>query len=147
VSSNQFVFEGLAELKEALRNLPGELTGEASHIVQGAANGATASIKANYARVSGNLDDGVGVEFSRDGFSAGAIVTSKSPHAWMYEHGTQTRRYITVRGKTHPTGAMPPAPPGRAFIPAMIKARRRMYEQFATMLERHGLVVTGSADG
>lgn len=143
MSSNQFVFEGLAELKEALRNLPGELTGEASHIVQGAANGATASIKANYARVSGNLVDGVSVEFSRDGFSAGATVKSKSPHAWMYENGTQVRH--TDAGANR--GRMPPAPPGRAFIPAMIKARRRMYEQFATMLDRHGLVVTGSADG
>jgi hypothetical protein len=143
VSSSQFVFDGIAELKEALRRLPHEFTEEAVHIVEGVANGAAATIKGNYARVSGNLVDGVSVDIERGAFAASAVVKSKSPHAWIYENGTQVRH--TDAGANR--GRMPPAPPGRAFIPAMIKARRRMYEQFAAMLERHGLVVTGSADG
>jgi hypothetical protein len=143
VSGNRFVWEGLAELKEALRNLTGDLTGEASHLVEAAGNGATATIKGNYARVSGNLDDGVSVEFSRTGVSAGAVVTSKSPHAWMYEHGTQVRHTATGADR----GAMPPAPPGRAFIPEMIRVRRRLLEQLADLLKRHGLLVSGDVSG
>jgi hypothetical protein len=143
VSGNRFVWEGLAEFKEALRNLTGDLTGEASHLVEAAGNGAAATIKGNYARVSGNLVDGVSVEFSRTGVSTGAVVKSKSPHAWMYENGTQVRQTATGADR----GAMPPAPPGRAFIPEMIRVRRRMYEQLADLLKRHGLLVSGDVSG
>jgi len=141
VSNNRFVFEGLAELKEALRQLPTELTAEASHIVEGNANAAAATIKQNYARKSGTLVDGVGVETLREQFATGAVVKSKAKHAFMYENGTQVRH--TDKGWNR--GAMPPAPPGRAFIPVIIRARRRMYEQLADLLKRKGLVVTGSA--
>lgn len=139
MSNNRFVFEGLDDVRTALRNLPSELTGEASHIVEGNANGAAATVKAHYARVSGTLVDGVSVETVRGQFSTGAIVKSKAPHAWMYENGTQVRH--TDKGANR--GAMPPAPPGRAFIPAIIRARRRMYEQLADLVRRKGLVVTG----
>jgi hypothetical protein len=130
-------------LKEALRNLTGGSDGRGLAHCGRAGNGATATIKGNYARVSGNLDDGVSVEFSRTGVSAGAVVTSKSPHAWMYEHGTQVRHTATGANR----GAMPPAPPGRAFIPEMIRARRRMYEQLADLLKRNGLLVSGDVSG
>lgn len=138
MANNRFVFEGLDELRAELRKLPETLTGEASHIIEGAANGAAATIKGHYARVSGNLVDGVSVTFQRNQFAAGALVKSASEHAWIYENGTQVRHFNGAN-----RGSMPPAPPGRAFIPPMIKARRRMYDQFIDLLERHGLVVSG----
>jgi hypothetical protein len=144
VSGNRFVFEGLAELKEALRNLPADLTNESSHIIEGAANGAVATIKGNYARgKTGNLIKGVKVEFGRSQFGASATVTSAAKHAYLYEHGTQVRH--TAAGANR--GVMPPAPPGRAFIPVMIRARRRMYEQLADLLKRNGLLVSGDVSG
>lgn len=141
--SARFVFAGLEELKTALRALPDDLTGEASNIVEGAANGAAAAIKRDYARgPTGNLIGGVYVtHFSRGRFSAGAIVKSAAKHAWIYENGTQARHYFTARGVRHPTGAMPP---GHVFIPAMIRARRRMYELLAAMMRRNGLLVSGT---
>jgi len=36
-------------------------------------------------------------------------------------------------------------PPGRVFIPTMIKIRRRMYDDLKAMLARAGLKVTGDA--
>lgn len=141
MSNNRLVFEGLEELKRELRQLPSELTAEASNIVNGAANGAAAQVKANYARVSGDLVEGVDVVEANGQFSAGAVVRSKSKHAWMYENGTQVRH--TSRGANR--GAMPPAPPGRAFIPVVIRKRRQMFESLKALLVRKGLLVTGDA--
>jgi len=141
VSNNRIVFEGLEELKRALRELPAELTGESSHIVESNAIGAADTIKANYARVSGTLVKGVSVKTAKDQFAVGAVVKSKAPHAWMYENGTQVRH----NDKGANRGRMPPAPPGRAFIPVIIRARKRMYEQLADLLKRKGLQVTGDA--
>lgn len=140
-NNTRFVIEGLDELREQLRNLPSELTGEAAHIIEAAGNGAAAEVKGHYERVSGDLVDGVSVDFQRDQFAASASVKSAAKHAYIYENGTQVRH--TNAGANR--GAMPPAPPGRAFIPALIRARRRMYAQLEDLLKRNGLVVTGSA--
>ena len=143
-TGNHFIFDGLAELREELRNLPKELTAEASHIVQGAANGAEADIKGAYAvGPTGNLRDGVFSKVESMGeFAAAVKVVSSAPHAWMYENGTSARHYYTKNGVKHLTGAMRPQ---HTFIPRMIRARKAMYEQLADLLERHGLKVSGEA--
>lgn len=138
MSHNRLVFDGLAELRAALRQLPQELTGEGSHIVEGAANGAAAEIKGKYPRVTGHLIDGVEVDFVHGQFVAGAIVRNKAKHAFIFENGTQVRH--TELGANR--GAMPP---GHVFVPAMIRKRRRMYEDLKAMLTRHGLQVSGNA--
>lgn len=140
--SNNRLQINTAEFIAELRKLPSDLKGEASGIVKGSANGAAAQVKANYKRgKTGDLIDGVVVEYADPGpFAAGAVVKSKAPHAWIYENGTQVRH--NARGANR--GAMPAAPPGRAFIPVMIKARRRMYEQLKGVLVRAGLQVTGT---
>lgn len=142
MSNNRLEFQGLAELRAALRTLPKALTGEASHIVEGTANGAAATVKGNYVRAkTGNLVDGVVVEHQSAGqFAAAAVVKSKAKHAFLYENGSQVRH--TAKGAHR--GVMPAAPPGRAFIPVMIKARRQMYLKLADLLKRHGLQVTGT---
>jgi hypothetical protein len=139
--SNNRLDLGLDELREALRNLPAELTGEASHIVEGAANGAAAQIKAKYARRTGKLGDGVSVEKVSGGrFSAGAIVKNTAKIAFVFENGTQARH--TAIGANR--GSMPP---GHVFVPIVIRKRRQMNEQLIDLLQRNGLVVTDDASG
>jgi hypothetical protein len=137
VSHNRFVWSGLDELRAALRALPRELADEASGIVIAAAEGAKADM--HYPRVTGNLADHLFVVPLAAGiYGTGAIVKNTAKHAGIFERGTQARH--TDLGANR--GA---APPGNIFIPAVMRRRRRMYEQFAAMLARHGLVVSGHA--
>lgn len=156
MSGTRMVFTGLAELKAALRNLPAELAGEASHLIEGAANAAAADIKAQYhvrttnlnstsLKAPGGLRDGVVVtHFDKGKFHPGAIVKSTAPHAWLYDNGSQARHYITAGGTPHETGAMwGRTAPTHVFVRALIKNRHRMYQQLKDLLVRKGLVVTG----
>lgn len=138
MSNNRLTFSGLDELRAALRQLPAELTGEASHIVEGAANGAAASIKAGYPSRTGDLRDHVTVETMQSGFSTGAVVKNTSKLAYIFENGSQARH--TAIGANR--GSMPP---GHVFIPIVIRKRRQMYEQLKDLLTRHGLQVSGDA--
>lgn len=142
-------FDGLEELKQELRNLPDALKGEGRHIVEGVANRAAADVKAEYGnhRDSGNLQDGVIVtHFERGRFSAGAIVKSSAPHAWLFDNGSAARHYFTVRGKRHDTGKMwGRTAPTHVFVRTMMRVRESMWEQFTELLERHGLRVSGRA--
>ena len=137
MSNNRLRFDGLSELREALRNLPGDLTGEARNEVEGAANGAAADIKRSYPVRTGNLRDGLTVtHFDQGMFSTGALVKNTAKHAFIYEYGTQARHNAIGANR----GSMPP---GHVFVPAVIRARRLMYERLKSMLVRHGLVVSG----
>lgn len=137
MSNNRFVWEGLAELRAELRNLPATLAGEASHEVIGAANGAAADIKAAYPVRTGNLRDHLTVEaLPTTGATAGALVKNTARHALLFEHGTQARH--TDIGANR--GAMPA---GHVFVPRVIRARRRMYQALADLLRRQGLQVSG----
>jgi hypothetical protein len=136
MSRNSLKFQGLEELRAALRNLPAELTAEATRIVEGAANGAAADIKRNYPVRTGHLRDHLTVtHYDQGKFSTGAIVKNTSPHAWMFENGTQARH--TAIGANR--GAMPP---GHVFIPRITRARRLMWTQLKELLTRKGLLVT-----
>jgi hypothetical protein len=137
--SSRIVWNGLAELREQLRNLPAELTGEASHLVEGAANAAAADIKAGYPVRTGNLRDHVFVSHRDKGrFSSGAVVKNTAKHAHIFEVGTQARHNSLGANR----GSMPP---GNVFIPAVIKRRRAMYEQLKALIDRNGLKVSGDA--
>ena len=136
--SSRFVFDGLAELKAALRTLPQDLAAEASHIIEAAANASFADIKAAYPKRTSNLREGLTLEILPTGaFAAGFILKNKSPHAWIFENGTQARH--TALGANR--GSMPP---GHVFLPIVIRRRRAMYTGPLTdLLVRNGLLVTG----
>lgn len=141
MSNNRLVLDGLADLRAALRNLPTELAGEASHIVQGAANSAAVAIRSGYAAHvrTGRLQDAVTVDSMPTGaYGAGVIVKNTSKLAFIFENGTQARH--TALGANR--GSMPP---GHVFIPAVIRQRRKMYDALKALLERKGLLVSGDA--
>ncbi len=139
MSHNTLRFDGLNELRAQLRQLPEDLAGEASHIIEGVANGVASDVKRHYPiGKTGNLVRGVIVtHFEGSKVAAGAIVKSAAKHAWIFEHGTRQRR--NAKGANR--GRMPEAPEGQRMIPVVIRARRRMYELLFDMLRRHGLQV------
>lgn len=138
MANNRLRLNGMEEQRAALRNLPQELTAEASRIVEGAANGAAAEMRQNYSQgPTGNLINRVVVtHFDKGKLAAGAVVKNLAPHAAIYEWGTQRRQ--TAQGWDR--GSMPP---GRVFIPAAMRARKRMRDQLIALVERAGLKVTG----
>lgn len=141
MSNNRFTWSGLDDLRAALRALPAELHGEAAHIVEAAGNAAAFEVKAAYGRHrrTGNLQDHVKVERLPTGpFGVAVVVKSTARHAHLFERGTQARH--TAIGANRGT-----MPPGNVFIPAVIKHRRRMYDELAALLRRVGLLVLGEA--
>ena len=145
MSANKFVFTGLDELREALRNLPADLAAEGAGYVTGAAQAAEAEIRGVYAEhvASGKLVARLSVETSTSQFGASARVKDTAPHAWIFENGSQARHWASGKG----TGAMwgkTAQPPTHVFVRTAQKHRRRMYDNDRAMLERHGLLVTGS---
>lgn len=145
MSRSKFVFKGLEELKAEMKTFPADLAGEASHIVEGAANAAATDIKQGYAshRVTGDLQDGVYVSHPSKGqLVPAAVVKNTSPLAWIFENGSEARHYISVNGVKHETGRMPP---GHVFLPRIIKWRRVMNEELKALVARKGLQVSGDA--
>lgn len=140
MSVSRFEWDGLAELREALRHLPEALAGEAADIVESAANSAVADVRAAYPTgPTGTLLKRLEMTFTRSRFGTVAIVRNKAPHSHLYERGTKDRRYTTKRGNDHRTGVMPAA---HVFIPVMQRRRREMYARLRELLVRHGLIVS-----
>jgi hypothetical protein len=136
--SSHVTFEGLEELKAALRDLPATLTQEATGIVQGAAEAARAEIAAAYPRRAGTLADSLTVTTPIAG-PAGVSVTLRATakEARWFEFGTQTRQ--TKLGANR--GPMPAKP---TFYPRANAHRAQMLEDLAEMLRREGLLVSGT---
>jgi Bacteriophage HK97-gp10, putative tail-component len=137
-SSGLLVWDGLAELRAEILKLPEELTGEAAKLVEGAANAAYQDIKAAYPVRTGTLRSRTSVSPLRGTgqFVTGAVVKNTAPHAILFELGTQARH--TKIGANR--GSMPP---GRVFVPRVLKHRRRLTETLKAMVAAHGAVVTG----
>lgn len=139
--SAKLKFDGMQEFRSMLRNLPQELTGEASHIVEATANGAASDVRRAYPSKSGRMIGGVQVtHFDGGKVAAGAILKSSAPHAHLFERGTRPRK--TAQG--WPRGSMPEAPEREQMIPIVVKARRFMYGKLAELLRRAGFHVEGA---
>lgn len=133
---------GIAELKAQLLKLPDDLADEGADIVRDTANGAAADIALEYGEhvVTGHLADNLVVQHSESSsrFAAVSRVLSTSPHAYIFENGTQLR--YTKAGTAR--GAMPPF---RVFIPISMRARKAMVEKLIGLVRRQGLKVNGNA--
>lgn len=124
------VWEGLEELKEALRRLPEALRDDAIPLVLAAADATEIATFTNYPERTGNLRKGVGQKQERSAFGVIAIVYSRAPHAHLYENGTRHSA---------------PAPPHKRLGTHAARERRKMYAALRAMLESHGLEVSGDA--
>lgn len=127
---------GLDELRQALRDLPADLTNEASVIVQAHADDAAGQIRDVYQehRVTGHLAGGVTVDRSHSAFTTRAIVRSKAKHAHLFEFGSQLRHHDS--GKS--VGAMPARP---TVIPIAQRTRRRMVAVLVNLVRKAGFQV------
>jgi hypothetical protein len=138
-------WEGLDDLKEALRKLPRELVTAGQEIVSDEAHQAVFRIELNYgAHVhTGYLKGSVWVREGQILAGAGAYarIVASAPHAHLFEFGTAARQWQS--GKK--TGTMPPAPPAHQFVPEVIQARTQMFRRLAELLARNGLEVSGHA--
>lgn len=130
-------WEGMRELIEQLRNMPGDLTDDARSIVIDSAEGAKDEAASNYPRRSGTLADALTVETTDAGrFGVAARVRNRARHAYLFEVGTQARH--TSIGANR--GSMPA---GNVFVPAMQRHRREMYRSLAAVLTTYNLQVIG----
>lgn len=136
---------GFEEFKAQLRNLPQHLAEEAGGIVMHHAEATAAKVYAEYHEVTGNLKKGVKIDqVSVRGAGAMARVRSTSRHAWLYEHGSAARHYVTAAGREHRTGKMwSRSAPAHTLARTAIRERRAMVEELIAMLQREGLTVTG----
>lgn len=133
------VWQGLDELNAELRALPESCAGEAAKLIEGTANGVYVDITGAYPIRTGNLRKGMKIKpLVKRGLVVGQTVINTAPHANIFENGTQARH--TSIGANR--GSMPP---GRVFVPRVVKARRRLTQELKDMVTRHGAVVTGDA--
>jgi hypothetical protein len=135
--SARFVWSGLEELKAQLRSLPSELAGEGGHIVEARGNGAVVTIRSGYPSRTGDLRDHVTVEHTQSAFGARSVIRNTSKHAEEFELGTQARHNSLGANR----GSMPA---NHLFTQTIMRERRAMYGDFADLLVRHGLSVTGT---
>jgi hypothetical protein len=134
-------WEGLDELRAALRQLPADLTAEASNIVAGTANGAIVDMRQEYP--PGELTDKLYQStLARGPYGVGILIKNASGWAWAWDHGTKLRHWKGGKSTGAEWGAT--APP-HTFGRIMAQSRRRMYEQLKALLVRHGLSVSGEA--
>ena len=160
--ANRIMWDGLDVLTKALQMLPVHLRDEATTIIHATAQGAMEEIKAAYPEgPTGNLKKGMKVTVRASGsapggditpgmgveFGAAGIVKNSAKHAWIFEYGTQARYVNTlplgrVKNFGYRRGAMPP---GRVFIPIVVRRRREMYADLSDVVRKLGFEVSGRA--
>lgn len=132
---------GMEELRQALRDLPEDLSRQAAGIVNGSADEMSQGLIANYPQGrTGNLRGGVSVTHG-DGTTATtakAVVRSRALIANIFEKGTKTRQ--TQQGWNR--GQMPAPPESSRMIPRAIRARRRMTDQLIALVRAAGFEVS-----
>ena len=126
---------GLDELRDALRQLPADLTQEATAIVWAHAEAAQHKIAAAYPVNTGNLRAGLTIDRRQAGYSTSAILRNRAKHAYIYEHGSEMR--YTDSGARR--GKMPP---GRVFIPIAVRHRQLMVHALTDLVRRAGFTVS-----
>ncbi len=130
---------GLDEEYAQFATLPEDLTADTAPEVEQIATSAEATIRAGYPVRTGSLRDGLTVQIRQEPMAVKAVVINTSPHAVLYERGTQARH--TSIGANR--GSMPADP---IFSATLIRARRTLYDTaIPEVLTDHGLTVVGRA--
>jgi hypothetical protein len=131
-------WSGLDELRENLRTLTPDLAEEADGIIEHEAQLAKAEVAQGYP--PGELRDRLGSTTTSVGrFGTSVMLSNSSPVAWIFENGSQARHNKLGANR----GVMPPA---HAFVPPIVRHRAAMWTKLRALVERAGLVVTGTPD-
>lgn len=135
--SASFRFDGLADLYAALKTLPEDLARDAAPDVERFGEGAMSQIHNGYPSVTGHLREGLSLNISTEGARARVEVRNDSPHALLFERGTEVRHWTT--GKS--TGRAPANP---IFTATMMRARRGLLTgPVPQLLVAYGMEVRG----
>lgn len=131
--------EGFDELRAGLRALPRDMARDARTRVYAAANGAAEDLRGSYPEKSGNLRRGVKVTLKDEDFAVEATVKSTSPHAHLWEFGTQVRRTqrLLNRGSA-------PAHFNQGLVGIAQRHRRALNEDLKDIVRKSGFDVTGT---
>lgn len=134
--STKLVLTGFAEQQQEWRRLPVTLTRGAQAQIDPLALQTAGEIRAAYPRRTGALARGVTVvPGDRRSTRASSRIINTSAIAGIYEQGSGPRQ---TRGGAA-RGAMPAGP---VFIPRLVRARRTLEPQLATVMRDEGLTVT-----
>lgn len=138
--SVRLVFEGLDAFKAALRQLPEDLTAEGADLVERHTEITETRLVQSYPLGdSGNLRRGVSSTVDRSRGGVIGRVVSKSPHAHLWEFGTQVRK--TAQGWNRGSG---PAHFNQGLVGIASQERRRLNTELIDVLERAGFTVSGA---
>lgn len=133
----RFDFRGLDALKQGLRQLPSELTGEGGDIVEQHTEQAARHLRAAYPEGdTGRLRAGVKTTIDRSRFGVVGIVRSRAKHAHLWEWGTQVR--TTRQGWFR--GVMPAAGQ-EGLVPIAVRTRRAMNKRLFDLVRQAGFQV------
>lgn len=140
MASVKVAFEGLDELRAGLRKLPADMNRKARDRVLSAANSTEFELREAYlrAKVSGNLERGLKVKVEETATTTAAEVRSTSPHAHLWEFGTQVRR--TQQGFNR--GAAP-AHHNQGLVGIAQRKRRQMNTELVDIVREAGFEVSG----
>jgi hypothetical protein len=134
-----FQWTGFQELVDQFATLAPDLTQAAAPAVETAAQAAKNAIYAGYPTRTGDLKDHLAVLLHTDATRTEAVVINTSPHAAVFERGSQARH--TAIGANR--GSMPANP---IFTATMMRWRRGLYSgPIPRVLETMGLTVNGTA--
>lgn len=122
-------FTGMAELIADLGRMGHDVERDAGGIVLRTADAMANDVIGGYPVKEGGLRAGVVVEKSAASPTR-VKVRSKSPHAHLFENGT-VQRHTAGTGANR--GTMPAKP---TFVPAAVRARRRMTEELVGLVRR-----------
>lgn len=142
MANNRIVLEGLDAFQAALKALPQEFHDEGMAVVKATTEAAAAEMRAAYPERDygapgkrGNLRKGVKVDFPSMSILVG-IARSTSPHAHLYEFGTQER--TTAHGAHR--GSVRPHP---VTVPIARKRRNQMVDSLVALVKAKGFEVSG----
>jgi hypothetical protein len=131
---------GLDELREALKQLPEDLAAEGQQIVENHTEFTANSLAIAYPiGDTGNLRKGIKTEYTHTRFGTVGRVRSTSPHAHLWEFGTQDRetREGWKRGQVTPRGKE------TGLVPISERWRKVMNRALVELVKRAGFQVTG----
>jgi|SRR5262245_1146135 len=138
----RLALNGLDQLRDDLLRLPTDLADDADIVVQTITERTAQQLVATYPTgATGNLRAGVRTRYRRSKGKTTGYVVSTSPHAHLWEYGTQVR--TTREGWNR--GRMP-SHTADGLVSIAMRNRRQLRTAVTNQMRHHGLTVSGSVN-